>query len=44
MVSVLFVFHRNKHLKYCAKPGLREIFGLKTEGVAGTTREMNWRN
>ena len=31
----VFVFHRNKHGNIVLKQGLREIFGVKKEGVAG---------
>jgi len=32
---LVFVFHRTKHGNTVLHQGLREIFGLKTEGVAG---------
>ena len=31
----VFVFHRTKHENIVLEQGLREIFGLMTEGVAG---------
>ena len=35
MFVFLFVFHRTKHGNIVLEQWLREIFGLKTVGVAG---------
>ena len=35
MLFVLFVFHRTKHGNIVLEQGLREIFGVKKQGVAG---------
>jgi hypothetical protein len=38
---VLFVFHTTKHGNIVLEQGLREIFGLKKEGVAGKGTKLH---
>jgi len=40
----VFVFHRNKHGITVLDKGLMEIFGLKTEGVAGDKQNCTVRS
>jgi hypothetical protein len=38
--NCVFVFHRSKHGNIMLEQELREVFGLKKEGVAGGWTEM----